>query len=102
MGQSSSKRLRTVTSAFKALIEEFTCKKCTAVLFARPNHGEAEALRCACGDCNVDAGTRRDTLQAKVTNRGSIRRRFVPAARCPRACPKSRGCRHSLSRVGSP
>jgi hypothetical protein len=43
-----------VADAFKALVETFTCMKCNSMLFATPEHGEAEALRCACGECNVN------------------------------------------------
>ncbi len=43
-----------VANAFKTLVEAFTCMKCGSILFATPEHGEAEALRCACGEYNVN------------------------------------------------
>jgi len=43
-----------VANAFKALVEAFTCMKCNATFFVTPEHGEAEALRCGCGECNVN------------------------------------------------
>jgi hypothetical protein len=43
-----------VVATFKSLVTAFTCVKCHAVLFAAPSHGEAETLRCGCGDCSVN------------------------------------------------
>lgn len=43
-----------VAAAFKALTEALTCMKCNSILFATPEHGEVEALRCACGEHNVN------------------------------------------------
>jgi hypothetical protein len=43
-----------VVATFKSLVTAFTCAKCHAVLFAAPSHGEAETLRCGCGDCSVN------------------------------------------------
>jgi roadblock/LC7 domain-containing protein len=43
-----------VVSAFKTLVEAFTCTKCNAMLFVTPEHGDAESVRCSCGDCNVN------------------------------------------------
>lgn len=43
-----------VADSFKALVEAFTCLKCHSMLFVTPEHGESEALRCACGEYNVN------------------------------------------------
>lgn len=43
-----------VVSVFKALVEAFSCKKCDSILFATPEYGEAEALRCTCGEYNLN------------------------------------------------
>lgn len=53
-----------VVDAFKNLIEAMSCQKCSGVLYATPNHGEAEALRCGCGDCSMNLLKKRQSERA--------------------------------------
>lgn len=43
-----------VAEAFKALVEQFSCETCHAVLSVTPEHGEAQNVRCACGEVSIN------------------------------------------------
>jgi energy-coupling factor transporter ATP-binding protein EcfA2 len=43
-----------VVEAFKALISAFKCDTCESLLWVAPERGTAEALRCECGDVNIN------------------------------------------------
>jgi hypothetical protein len=43
-----------VATSFKKLVDELTCQKCSSIFYVTPEHGEADALRCSCGDWNVN------------------------------------------------
>lgn len=43
-----------VCTAFKALVQQFHCGDCHAILAATPEHGEVQGLRCACGTVNIN------------------------------------------------
>jgi hypothetical protein len=43
-----------VVAAYKSLVEAFSCLKCNSALYATPDSGEAETLRCSCGDSHVN------------------------------------------------
>lgn len=41
-----------VVDAYKKLVQMFNCPSCQGVIYATPAHGNAEALRCTCGQVN--------------------------------------------------
>jgi hypothetical protein len=43
-----------VVAAFRALLQEFHCNQCSALLFATPSGGSVQALRCGCGIHNYN------------------------------------------------
>lgn len=47
-----------VARGFKKLTELFECKKCNELLYVVPDRGDKEALRCGCGDININLVTK--------------------------------------------
>lgn len=43
-----------LVAALRTLVNEFCCNKCHSILFTAPPYGTPEALRCICGDCNIN------------------------------------------------
>lgn len=43
-----------VAQGFKALTELFECQKCNELLYVVPDRGDKEALRCGCGDVQIN------------------------------------------------
>lgn len=47
-----------VARGFKKLTELFECKKCSELLYVVPDRGDKEAIRCGCGDININLVTK--------------------------------------------
>jgi hypothetical protein len=47
-----------VARGFKKLTELFECKKCNELLYVVPDRGDKEALRCGCGETNINLVTK--------------------------------------------
>jgi hypothetical protein len=47
-----------VASGFKKLTALFECQKCNELLYVVPDRGDKEALRCGCGDLNINLVTK--------------------------------------------
>lgn len=45
---------RPIADAFRKLDETVRCKKCSSLVFLRPQFGTEETLRCACGDMQIN------------------------------------------------
>jgi len=43
-----------VVAAFNALVQAFQCKTCHSLLSSTPDHGPEKALRCICGEWNIN------------------------------------------------
>ncbi|PXX41616.1 AAA family ATPase [Undibacterium pigrum] len=43
-----------VVATYKSLVDAFSCEKCNSVLYSSPEHGEADALRCRCGNHSIN------------------------------------------------
>lgn len=43
-----------VVESYKVLVDAFTCAKCSGLLFVSPPIGTSDALRCGCGDLNLN------------------------------------------------
>jgi recombinational DNA repair ATPase RecF len=43
-----------VVSAYRDLIDLLTCAQCHSLPFVLPDHGDEQALRCSCGDLNLN------------------------------------------------
>lgn len=43
-----------VAAAYKALVEQYSCSVCKGMLHVTPSRGAKEALRCGCGDTNLN------------------------------------------------
>lgn len=48
------KEFAAVVEAYRTLIGFFSCQKCQSLLFASPSHGNAETLRCYCGEISIN------------------------------------------------
>ena len=50
-----------VAAAYKALVEQYSCQVCKGMFHVTPSRGEKEALRCGCGDTNLNLTSKAGT-----------------------------------------
>jgi hypothetical protein len=55
------KDFQPVVAAFKGLLDCLRCDKCKSWLYVTPKRAEPEALRCVCGNVNLNLNTKPKT-----------------------------------------